>query len=473
MLSTANFVTAFYVVLPLVGLAVAAILAKRQKTFRPLGSFGVSLFSSFLISLAINLAYARALDGSATVGQVLLTTYLLTGVLCALKLLSWGLKEGAERLFVVHVRQSVGKPKGVGWAARLAGATVLRVLVLFGLGLPYIMSIGMVYRPKAVGGENPRHQLGTTFEDVSFRSMDDIKLAGWWIPAAPPPPSAKLVSTQPATRPSDVKNPAPAANDWGAKTVILCHGVGASKSNQLLMVRDLVMHGYNVLAFDFRAHGNSGGQLCSFGDRERYDVLGAVRWLRTHRPQQSAKIVGLGVSMGGAALLAAAGEDSAEGRAIDAVAVFSTYDHLAKLADGLTEDHFIAPIGYLARKVGLSLASLHVGSDLSRFSPAEATDRIAPRPIMVVHGRGDHLIPFETGVRLFERAQVPKVRLWVGELSGDHYVIRTNARYRTDQNGEQQLQPAMGPPADHNNLIFYDDGLKAVRLFFDQAKSMT
>lgn len=460
----ASFLAALYIALPLVGAAVAVLLARRQHNPKPIVAFGLSAFSAGFISVAICLLMAKVIGGSATIGQILLTAYLLTGVLALLKGISWLLKEGAERVFVVHVSQSIGRPRGMGWALRLAGATLTRVIVLFAVGLPYIMSLGMVYRPKVGGGETPKQQFGIAYEDVEFRSTDGIRLAGWWIPARPP---ITLPATAPATMPKS-------RAEWGRKTAIVCHGLGAGKANQLLLARDLVINGYNVLIFDFRAHGDSGGQISSIGDRERYDILGAVRWLREKHPDESRKIVGLGVSMGGAALMAAAGDDSPEGRAIDAVAVLSTFDHFSAVADDLTENYLIAPIGWLARHVGVPMASALAGCNLEAFSPALAADRIAPRPIMVIHGRGDALIPFDTGVRLFERAQMPKVRLWVGELNSDHhYVIRTNAKYQTDENGVRKAQPPIGPPADHNNLIYYDDALKAVRLFFDEAKPMS
>ncbi len=461
MSTVASLLAALYIALPLAGVAVAMWLARRQHNPKPIVSFGLSVFSAGVMSAAICLLMAQATGGSASIGQILLTAYLLIGVLTLLKGFSWLLKEGAERLFIVHPSQGAGRRRGVEWAFRLAGATLTRVTILFALGIPYIMSLGMVYRPKVTDAESPREQLGVAYEDVQFASTDGVRLSGWWIATQQPMPT-----TSPATQRS--------RGDWGRKTAIVCHGLGAGKSNQLLLARDLIINGYNVLIFDFRAHGDSGGQLSSFGDRERFDVLGAVRWLRENRPEQSRKIVGLGVSMGGAALMSAAAEDSPEARAIDAVAVLSTFDHFSSIADDLTDNYLIQPVGWLARNVGVPLAGALAGSDLENFSPARAADRIAPRPVMVIHGRGDALIPFETGVRLFERVQMPKVRLWVGELNSEHhYVIRTNARYVTDDKGIRQPQPPVGPPADHNNLIFYDDGLKAIRLFFDEAKAMS
>jgi alpha-beta hydrolase superfamily lysophospholipase len=95
---------------------------------------------------------------------------------------------------------------------------------------------------------------------------------------------------------------------------LLCHGLGSSKSNALPVAEHLLRAGYNVLAFDFRAHGESAGHVSTFGARERLEVLAAVEWLRRERPRQSERIFGVGASMGAAALVAAAADPSPEGK---------------------------------------------------------------------------------------------------------------------------------------------------------------
>lgn len=451
--------TALYIALPVLAALLAGVTARRQKSGRPLVAFGITCVSATLIAAALCYFYVTATASTISVAQVARTCYLLAGVMALLKGLSWLLKEGAERVWRVHPGQSVGRPRGAGWVARAAAGNLTRAVVLFAVGLPYIMAVGMVYRPKVVGGDTPRQLIGAAHEPFWFDSTDGVRLAGWWIPARPPLPG-RAAAAEP---------------DWGRKTVVLCHGLGANKANQLALARDLVLNGYNILSFDFRAHGESGGQLCSFGDRERFDVLGAVRWVRANRPAQSQRLFGLGVSMGGAALLAAAADPTAEGRAIDAVAVFSTYDRFATLAHDVTGKYMVPPLAWLVRHVGVPVAGAHVGADLAAFSPAAAADRLAPRPLMVVHGRGDHVIPFATGVRLFDRAPHPKVRMWVGELSADEggYVLRTNAKYgpAVDANGRPTFNPPKGPAADHNNVLYDDDAVKAVRMFFEAGRA--
>jgi uncharacterized protein len=202
----------------------------------------------------------------------------------------------------------------------------------------------------------------------------------------------------------------------------------------------LVPAGYNVLIFDFRAHGSSGGQLASFGDLERHDVLGAVRWVRANRPEQAQEIFGVGASMGAAALLAAAAEPSADGRAIAAVAVYGTYDDLADMA-GTVAQRFPPPVNWLVRHVGMPMASLQTGTNLADFSPARCAQQIWPRPILVIHGVQDEIIDFEHGQRLFNAASPPRSRIWVQQGS-------------------------------HNSIVDDQQTADDVRRFFNEARAM-
>ncbi|MBC8107242.1 MAG: alpha/beta hydrolase, partial [Anaerolineae bacterium] len=47
------------------------------------------------------------------------------------------------------------------------------------------------------------------------------------------------------------------------------------------------------------------------------------------------------------------------------------------------------------------------------FSPANSIKQLWPRPLLVIHGVNDDVIPFEHGERLFEAAYEPKRRVWL------------------------------------------------------------
>jgi fermentation-respiration switch protein FrsA (DUF1100 family) len=345
------------------------------------------------LGLGLNFAYAFAAGASVRFGQILLTCYFLMSLILLLRALNWVLERGLARLL-----GATGRRVGLAMVTVLAFiAGVTRVAIMFGIGLPLIMASVMTYRCKVAERDDPQQQLGFKYEPVSFRSRDGIPLAGWWIPAV-----------------DRFGRPVIDASE----TVIVCHGLGANKSNQLALAAHFVPERMNVLIFDFRAHGSSGGQVSSFGDLERFDVLGAVRYVREHRTSQAKHIYGVGASMGAAALIAAAAENSDDGQAIEAVAVYGTYDSLASLARDIADSRFAPPLNWLTLHVAVPLASAHAGTDLTAFSPAALADKIAPRPMLFIHGRQDLVIPFARGEALRDAASQPKYHMWMEK--GDH-----------------------------------------------------
>lgn len=431
-----------YLATPPAAAALAVWQARRARppqsplAHKPIVAFLLTCVSSLILGSAIVLVYAHATEARPSVGQVALTCYVFVAVLSLLKGLSWLLKEGTSRLFLLS-----GKWRRLGpsWHARMTGATVLRAILLAVIGLPYVMAVGMVYRPKVVGSDDILRKRGYPYEHVTFPSADGVPLDAWWIPAVPS--TANVSSAE--------------ADQWGKRTILLCHGLGANKANQLDVAINLPARGYNLLTFDFRAHGASGGQISTFGDLERRDVLGAVHWVRTTHPEQSQRLFGLGMSMGGAALIAASADPGPDGQAIDAVAVYDTYDDLGALAEDLSNKYFLPPLSWLSTHVALPLASAHAGADLADFRPAAVVDGLAPRPLLVIHARGDQVIGFEHGVRLFQAAAEPKLRCWIGKY-----------KPVPGHPSEKAWLDSDDLPADHNGVILSNEAGGAVQSFF-------
>ena len=186
----------------------------------------------------------------------------------------------------------------------------------------------------------------------------------------------------------------------------------------------LLAAGYNVLLIDLRAHGRSGGQFTSFGVKERLDVAAAAAWARANRPAGTRRLLGLGASMGAAALLAA--RDAGGSSPFDAAAVLGTYDDLGTLARGLVGRQFVGPVGTVAAWTALPVASLHAGADLTAFRPADFAADLWPTPLLVVHGTRDEIIPFEAGRRLYRAASAPKQSWWAEGL-GHNAVLNDEA----------------------------------------------
>jgi alpha-beta hydrolase superfamily lysophospholipase len=376
------------------------------------GRFTFTISAAIILGSAVSLVYAVALGGHIALDQVLLSIYFTASLMFLLGAFDavlvgglkwvWGFFEPGDPHRAPDPDDALAPPTA---RRKLVESLpfLIRAAVLIAVALPYLMASALTYRPKIVPRVTPVSQLGYDFEPVSFETNDGLTIAAWWIPA-----TRDRRFAQPQRSPANAP-----PRGFGRETVILCHGIGSGKAGMLNLARPLLQHGYNVLAFDFRAHGESDGQLTSLGNLEREDVLAAVRFLQENKARQSRRILGVGVSTGAAALIAAAADPSPQGQAIEALAVYEGFDDLSSLGRTVARTRFLPPLSWVADRVGLALASAQVGADLVHFSPADQAKTLWPRPIFFIHGGADQVIPFERGEALFDNAAEPKRRLWL------------------------------------------------------------
>jgi pimeloyl-ACP methyl ester carboxylesterase len=384
----------FYTAVPLLAVIGTALECRRRRTRNPWRGLVITALTGVAVGLATAIAYALAAHARIPPSQVLTAGWWGAAVACLLRGLDLASSWGIARLLRRWIRPSTGQPC---CPAAEAFANIARAGLLLLIGVPYVLSILLVYRPHLVRPGNPRSILDAPYELVRFPALDGTTLAGWWIPTT-------------RTARTDHRNPALA---WGERTVILCHGFTGDKTTDLRLARDLVPNGYNVLAFDFRAHGQSAGQITTFGQLERYDVLGAVRWIRENHHDESRKIFGLGESLGAAALIAAAADPSPEAQMIDAIAVYAPYDRLGSLITSIAADHDAPAAGWIAVHLALPFAGLQVGSDLAAFNPAKRVQSLWPRPILVIASDADASTDIRRSRAVFDNALQPKFRLWL------------------------------------------------------------
>lgn len=141
-------------------------------------------------------------------------------------------------------------------------------------------AVAAVYAPRPeLGGRTPS-DLGVAFSDVTFPSSDGVELAGWYVP----------------TR--------------NGAAVAMMHGAGSTRSAELEHAAVLAEHGYGVLLFDARGHGESGGRSMDFGWFGEADASGAVDFLADAPGVAAGRIALVGTSMGGEQAIGAAGADS-------------------------------------------------------------------------------------------------------------------------------------------------------------------
>ncbi len=185
--------------------------------------------------------------------------------------------------------------------------------------------------------------------------------------------------------------------------VLLLPGV---RANRLAMVRRaqfLRGAGYSTLLIDFQATGESPGDLITFGWRERFDVLAAVRALRERLPGEPVGIIG--TSLGGAATLLAT--PPLEVQAVVLEAVYPSIDVAVKNRLEIRLGRF----GRLLSPLLTVQLQLRLGADASQLRPADHIGQLRC-PVLVVGGMTD-LHTTETDTRaLYDRAVDPK-ELWL------------------------------------------------------------
>ena len=280
---------------------------------------------------------------------------------------------------------------------RLAALTKLIAPVRFCLVLfvfaPLVVG-SLVHRIKIGNPEAPEDYAHVPIEDVSFTTQDGLTLSGWFLPD----------------------------NDSDT-TVVICHGLGANKHNFVDFVNVFYGRGYSSLIFDFRGHGDSDGHTSTFGLLETADVRAAVDWLKRERPDRAVHIYGLGSSMGAMALVRTAAFD----QRIEAVVLDSCFVS----APALVRQHLgrIPIVGGLFGDLVLASASLHIGASIWNLDASDAIARLSPRPVLLVHGKDDFVMPPQNLDVLYRVAGEPKEK-WLGP--GPHSNIMT-----TDFDGYQ------------------------------------
>ena len=162
-----------------------------------------------------------------------------------------------------------------------------------------------------------------------------------------------------------------------------------------------------VVMFDFRGHGRSGG-LSTLGDLEIRDVDVAVAWARE---LGYPRIATIGFSMGASIVLRHAGLVGG----VDAVVSVSGPGHwYFRGTKPMRRVHFAIEhrVGRLYARGVLNTRILRGTWDPVPLPPAEAAARIAPTPLLIVHGDQDEFFPVSHAEELYDGARDPR-ELWI------------------------------------------------------------
>ena len=204
------------------------------------------------------------------------------------------------------------------------------------------------------------------------------------------------------------------------KWIIICHGVTVNKNNSIKYVELFIKLGFNVLSYDHRRHGESGGETTSYGYYEKYDLQTIFQFLKELKGNQT--IIGIhGESMGASTMLQFAGfiEDAADFYVSDCA--FATFHQ--QLSYRLKTDYkipkwAILPIG----NIWLRFRDQYVINDIS---PIDAV-RSIQKPILFIHSKPDLYIPYTDTVTLFKAKKKGIKKLFLAERGGHAMSLNLN-----------------------------------------------
>lgn len=249
-------------------------------------------------------------------------------------------------------------------------AIVLLVLgALLAIGMIIGMALMLLCPPRMTDGKaiyrlrrlSPG-DLGLPFEELKFNIRDEhgrpLRLAGWWMGHA----------------------------QARGRCVLLIHGYADAKVGSIAWAPLFHSLGFNVVAIDLRAHGESGGTYCTGAFFERDDVSQVIDQLRAARESDTRQLVLFGVSLGAAVAAAVATRRDD----IAAVIMDSPYPDFRLAVDA----HSVVlgqPQG-LVQRLGIWTAERLSGARFDEVRPVDLIPRI-DAPLLLIQSGDDPFVP--------------------------------------------------------------------------------
>lgn len=259
-----------------------------------------------------------------------------------------------------------------GWKywTRLIFAALFSLLIAFAgtiIWISYQQAQDYIHPARQIATGALLQANGIEFQDVELVTQDNVRLSAWYTP----PQNGAVILV---------------AHGYGDKRAEVFHELFAS-------------HDYGVISWDFRAHGKSEGNFSSLG---YYEVLDAKAALDFALAQPGVEHIGAwGGSMGAVTMIRA----TAQYPEIEALVADSPFAALKDELDLLVPFPVMRPfIRFFAeRESGVTLDSVRPIDDIARISP---------RPVLIIQGMSDGMVPLNSAQRLYDTAGEPR-ELWM------------------------------------------------------------
>lgn len=243
---------------------------------------------------------------------------------------------------------------------------------------------GLLFYPQSQYLRTPE-DVQLDYEDVILHASDGTKLASWFLPAQDTSPHFQNAPS----------------NNEKSPIILFLHGNAENISTHIGSVYWLPSEGVNVFLLDYRGFGHSKGT--PFIPAVFQDVEASLIWLRQRFPERRIYILGQSIGAAIATTSMAMFKDkySVSGLILDAG--LTGYRDIAQDVLGRS------PITWIAWPLTWLLPT--------KWDPMEYIAQISPKPILMFHSKDDAVLPYDSGLELFEQAKEPKT--WQ-ESKGGH-----------------------------------------------------
>jgi uncharacterized protein len=212
------------------------------------------------------------------------------------------------------------------------------------------------------------------------------------------------------------------------KVVILAHGYRGQRDQMDDLVKFYYDQGFDVLMPDARGHGESEGDYVGYGWHDRLDYL---KWIDLLIRKYDATDIFLhGNSMGAGLVLMTSGEDLPE--EVKGIIADSGYTSV--------KEELEHQLKYLYHLPAFPILAITSGITKVRagyfFGEASAIEQVKKntKPLFIIHGDADELVPTEMAYELYEAAGGDK-ELWIVPNAG-----HTKAYTVATEEFQQRLQ---------------------------------
>jgi pimeloyl-ACP methyl ester carboxylesterase len=187
-------------------------------------------------------------------------------------------------------------------------------------------------------------------------------------------------------------------------TIVYLHGIADNRTAGIGPARRFGPRGFDVIAYDSRANGDSGGNICTYGFYEKRDLRRVLDTLDGLDPQPLGPVIVMGTSLGAAIALQTAAED----RRISAVVAAESFSDLRTIATERAPWFLPGPIVRRA----FARAELQGRFQVDAVSPVNAAKRITV-PVLVIHGAQDRETSPDHSRRIYDALTGPRTLLMV------------------------------------------------------------